>query len=156
MNYALLADLTAGVHVAYVAVVVFGLVIILLGRALGWKWVGNRWFRVIHLAMIVGVVIRATVWEECPLTWWERDLRELAVQQGTEASRLGLLLHDLIHPPIPLWVFPIVYVAFAMLVAAAFWLVPVNWRPGGGEEGQGESPVRTAGQPDAPATASRS
>jgi predicted Na+-dependent transporter len=132
MNYALLADLMAGLHVAYVAVVVFGLLLILVGKALGWKWVGNRWFRVIHLSMIVGVVIRAAIWKDCPLTWWEEDLRALAVEQGTKGSSLGLFLHDLIHPSaqvVPLWIYPIVYVAFAALVVAAFWLVPVNWKP---------------------------
>src|SRR5262245_46781850 len=105
MNYALLADLMAGLHVAYVAVVVFGLALSLVGKALGWGWVGNRWFRLIHLAMIVGVVIRAVIWDDCPLTWWEADLRALAAEQGTTGSRLGLFLHDLIHPTaLPTWV----------------------------------------------------
>src|SRR5262245_53359959 len=129
MSYALLADLMAGLHVAYVAVVVFGLVLILVGHALGWRWVGNRWFRGIHLAMIVGVVIRAAIWTECPMTWWEEALRERAKGHGPVGSKLGLFLHDLIHPDLPMWVFPVVYVIFAALVVAAFWLVPVRWRP---------------------------
>src|SRR5262245_34129218 len=84
MDYRLLADITAGVHLAYVACVVFGLLLIVVGHFRGWKWVHNRWFRAIHLLMIVGVVIRTLVWTECPLTWWERDLRALAGQVDAE------------------------------------------------------------------------
>lgn len=129
MTYRLLADLIAGLHVAYVAAVLVGLLLTLLGGALGWRWVRHRWFRSIHLAMIVGVVIRAALWEECPLTWWERDLRVLAGQVDFEGSPLGRVLHDLIHPDYPIWVFPLVYTIFAVLIAATFWLVPVDWKP---------------------------
>jgi hypothetical protein len=128
VDYRLLADIVVAAHVGYVACVVVGLVLILAGRFLGWKWVANRWFRSIHLAMIVGVIIRAMVWDECPLTWWERDLRSLAGQQDFEGSALGRVLHDLIHPDLPMWVFPVVYILFGLLILAAFWLVPVNWR----------------------------
>ena len=34
-----------------------GLVLTLLGKALGWRWVSNRWFRTIHLMKILGVVL---------------------------------------------------------------------------------------------------
>ncbi|MFM7151498.1 MAG: DUF2784 domain-containing protein, partial [Gemmataceae bacterium] len=87
----------------------------------------NRWFRGIHLAMIAGVLLRAIVWTECPLTWWERDLRELAGQENFEGSPVGKVLHDLIHPDLPLWVFPLVYSLFGLLILAAAWYVPVQW-----------------------------
>jgi hypothetical protein len=128
MDYRLLADIVVAIHVGYVACVVFGLLIILVGKAAGWKWVTNRWFRLVHLLMIVGVVIRALIWSECPLTWWERDLRALAGQEHFEGSPVGHILHDLIHPDLPMWIFPIVYSLFGLLVIGAFWLVPVNWR----------------------------
>lgn len=128
MDYRLLADLVVALHVGYVACVVLGLIVILVGRVLHWHWVANRWFRLLHLAMIVGVILRASIWSECPLTWWERDLRELAGQENFEGSPLGKVLHDLIHPDLPLWVFPVVYVIFGGLIVAAFWLVPVQWR----------------------------
>lgn len=128
MPYALLADLVAALHVAYVACVVFGLVLILVGRGLGWSWISNRWFRSLHLAMIVGVVLRALIWTECPLTWWERDLRGGFEPEHFEGSPVGKFLHDLIHPDLPLWVFPIVYIVFAVLILSTFWLAPVNWR----------------------------
>lgn len=128
MPYQLLADVVVALHVGYVACVVFGLLLILVGKARGWQWVRNRWFRGVHLAMIVGVVLRALIWTECPLTWWEADLRELAGQVNFEGSPVGKVLHDLIHPSLPLWVFPVVYVLFGGLIVGAFWLVPVRWR----------------------------
>ena len=134
MPYRLLADLLAALHLAYVAVVVLGLVLIWSGGLLGWKWVGNRWLRLCHLGLIVAVVVRALIWPECPFTVWERDFRILAGQVDAEGyltyegSPIGKLLHDLIHPPLPLWVFPVVYIAFAALVLGSFWAVPVRWR----------------------------
>ena len=129
MPYSFLADLVAGIHVAYVLAVVLGLVLILAGRLWGWRWVANRWFRCFHSALIAGVVVRAMIWAECPLTWWERDLRTLARQQGFEASAVGEFLHDLVHPDLPLWVFPATYVIVGLLILGTFWIVPVNWHP---------------------------
>jgi hypothetical protein len=124
-----LADLMVTIHVAYVACVLLGLLVILLGQAVGWRWVGNRWFRSTHLLLIVIVVVRALLTPVCPLTTWEMDFAGRAHEQGFERSAVGLFLHDLIHPQLPLWVFPVIYVLFALLVVAAFWLAPVRWRP---------------------------
>src|SRR5262249_20085571 len=128
--YTFLADVLTGVHLGYVAVVVFGLVLTLLGKALGWQWVSNRWWRSIHLAMIVGVVIRAMIWRECPLTWWEHDLRDLAVEAGQDRfSYVGQILHDILHPSaVPMWVYLPLYSAFGLLVIGTLWYVPVRWR----------------------------
>jgi len=129
MVYGLLGDIVAGVHAAWVLAVVLGLVLFLVGAARGWKWVGNRWVRGIHLAMIVLVIARSSVWDECPLTTWERDLRALGALEMGQASVLGQFFHDIIHPPLPLWVFPLVYSLFGLLVVGTLWLVPVRWSP---------------------------
>src|SRR5262249_47003593 len=95
MSPMLMADILVTVHVAFVAFVLLSLPLILLGGALGWGWVRNFWFRVIHLVSIAfgaGGGVGATVyawsdeeaawkeeearwWVECPLTTWERDYR---------------------------------------------------------------------------------
>ena len=138
MDYRLLADIVVSLHVGYVACVVFGLALILVGKARGWRWTTNRWFRLVHLAMIAGVVLRAALWEECPLTWWERDLRVAAGQVNADGevtfvgSPVGKVLHDLIHPDtqtVPTWVYLPLYSTFGLLILGAFWLSPVNWRP---------------------------
>jgi hypothetical protein len=152
MSYRLLADLTTAAHAAYVACVVFGLLLTILGKLFGWQWVTNRWFRSIHLAMIALVVLRTIVWPECPLTWWERDLRTLAGQINDEGeinfegSPVGEVLHHLIHPDLPLSVFPPVYAAFGLLIVATLWFVPVNWR------GVTCTPAKTRSDPPTPAS----
>src|SRR5687768_10928571 len=73
--YRLLADLVLILHASVVAFVVFGLILVLVGRAMGWAWVRNFWFRVAHL-MAIGVVVAQT-WcgVSCPLTILENRLR---------------------------------------------------------------------------------
>ena len=51
--YGFLADLTVVVHVAYVAYVVVGQALIMVGWGVGWRWVRNFWFRTTHLLAIV-------------------------------------------------------------------------------------------------------
>jgi Protein of Unknown function (DUF2784) len=134
MFYALLADLVATIHTGYAAFVVFGLLVVYIGWFAGWKWVHNRWFRGLHLAMLVTVLIRTLFAEICFLTTWEARLREIALERGAVGTAFGKLMHDLIHPEhsvsadIPLWIFPPIYAAFAVLVVGTLWLVPVHWR----------------------------
>jgi len=79
--YALLADVILVAHFAFVLWVVLGLLLILLGGALRWRWVRNRWVRVAHLASIGFVVGQAWLGQMCPLTIWESDLRVAAGQE---------------------------------------------------------------------------
>ncbi len=85
-SYRFIADLVLIIHLAYVLFIVLGLVAILLGVALRWRWVRNFWFRMIHFLMIAGVVVESLLRLDCPLTSWEDKLREKAgegVQQGS-------------------------------------------------------------------------
>ena len=50
------ADALLVIHVAFVAFVVFGLILILIGKLRRWNWVRNTWFRIAHLCAI-GIVI---------------------------------------------------------------------------------------------------
>ncbi len=50
--YLLAADALLALHVSFVAFVIFGLVLIVVGGLRGWGWVRNRWFRIAHLAAI--------------------------------------------------------------------------------------------------------
>src|SRR4051812_3189133 len=86
MLYGILADLVVAIHVAYVSVVVFGLLAIVLGRPFGWEWVRNRWFRVIHLVMIGIVATEAVFNWDCPLTVWEAQLRVAAGQTVADGT----------------------------------------------------------------------
>ena len=52
INYGLLADGVLVLHFLIVAFIVIGLVLILAGGMLSWRWIGNLWFRLLHLAAI--------------------------------------------------------------------------------------------------------
>ncbi len=55
----LAADAILVLHTLFVAFVVLGLVCIVVGGILGWRWVRNRWFRYAHLAAIGVVVLQS-------------------------------------------------------------------------------------------------
>lgn len=128
MLYRFLADAILVVHVAFIAFVVVGLLLILLGGALKWAWVKNRWFRTAHLAAIGIVVAQAWLGVACPLTVWESNLRRLGGQAGYTNGFIADWLHRLIFFQAEPWVFLFAYTIFALLVLAVTWLVPIRWR----------------------------
>jgi len=125
MNRSFIADLIVAIHFGYVTVVVSGLAVILLGGALRWRFVRNFWFRAIHLAMILIVIIEALLGITCPLTDWEYDLRIAAGQQDvTNASFIARLIHKLIFYEFPPIVFTVGYCLFGIAVLVSWRLFP--------------------------------
>jgi hypothetical protein len=116
----LVADIILVAHFAFVLFVVGGLGLTGLGAWLGWRWVRNLWFRLAHLAAIVFVAAEAIAGIWCPLTIWEAQLRGARADKGFIAQ----WIHRVLFYDFPSWVFTTAYVAFALLVAAMFWLVP--------------------------------
>jgi len=84
--YLVLADSLLVLHVAFVAYVVLGLLMIYLGHFLSWSWVRNLWFRVTHLIAIGIVVVQSWLGVICPLTTWEMALRSRAGDASYEGS----------------------------------------------------------------------
>jgi Protein of Unknown function (DUF2784) len=117
---ALAADAILIAHFAFVLFVVGGLALIWIGYAAAWPWVRNVWFRAAHLAAIIFVAGEAVFGMMCPLTLWEDALRG-ATQEKNFIARW---VHRLMFYTAPEWVFSALYVAFALLVAATFWLIP--------------------------------
>jgi len=122
-----LADLIVVVHCVYVAFVVVGMALILIGIARRWQWVRNFWFRILHFLAVGFVAFESLGRMVCPLTDWERDLRVLAGGQGDPRSFVGRLVHGLIFYDAPAWVFTLCYCAFAAAVLATLWLAPPRW-----------------------------
>lgn len=125
----LMADIILIIHALYVAFVVLGLVLIFVGRFLGWSWVRNVWFRIAHLGAI-GVVV-AEVWfgQDCMLTIWENRLREAAGGVTYPGAFIQHWLQQLIFYDFPTWVFTLVYTAFGVLVLLAWlWIPPKRSR----------------------------
>ena len=129
-TYRLAADAIAVLHFAWVAFVVVGLVLILLGVALRWRWVRNFWFRAIHLLMIGIVVVEALGGVICPLTTWEREWRTLGGEDGQPGSFVGRLINRLLFHDLPEWVFRVLHCLFGAAVLATFILAPPQWPRG--------------------------
>jgi hypothetical protein len=139
-----LADLIVVFHACYVAFVVLGLAVILLGAVCRWSWVRNFHFRVIHLAMIAIVVVEAVAGIPCPLTVWEKQLRIQAGQAAYTGDFLGYWAHRLIFYHAERWVFTVGYVSFGLAVLAAFALAPPRLPAAWAQTGD-RSPHKPAG-----------
>lgn len=124
MGYKLAADVLVIVHAAYVAFVVLGQLVILVGILGHWQWVRNPWFRWTHLTAIMVVVAEALMDIACPLTVWETWLRERGGQAAYTGDFVGHWTHELLFFDFPTWVFTVIYTAFGLLVLATFLLAP--------------------------------
>jgi Protein of Unknown function (DUF2784) len=122
--YQFLADAVLVLHFGVVFFVMGGLVVVVAGNWLHWRWVNQLRFRLAHLAAIAVVVLQAWLGQFCPLTTLESWLR---VQAGATAYEKGFIEHwlqRLIYYEAPFWVFTVAYTAFAVLVLLAWWLFP--------------------------------
>lgn len=119
-----LADLILVIHALFVAFVVLGLLVVLPGKYLGWSWVSNWWFRVIHLLAIGFVVAESWLGMICPLTEWENRSRSAAGGNAYSGSFIQHWLHELLFYDFAPWVFTVAYTAFGALVLVAWLLVP--------------------------------
>ncbi len=119
------ADLVLILHVAFVAFVVVGLLLILFGGACGWSWIRNPWFRTLHLAAIGLVVVQAWLGLMCPLTTLELSLREKAGEATYSGDFIAHWLQRLLYYEAPAWVFVVGYTLFGLAVVASW----VRYRP---------------------------
>lgn len=78
MPYQLLADAVLALHFGVVVFVVGGLLAVLVGNGLGWRWVNRRRWRLMHLVAVVVVAAQAWLGVLCPLTTLESWLRAQA------------------------------------------------------------------------------
>lgn len=131
MFYGFLADVVGLVHLGYVSFVVIGQVLIMAGIALGWGWVRNMAFRVLHLLMILVVALESLGELMCPLTTWEKNLRVWAGQPPSGDSFVADLLNRVLFfdcVPYNHWIFKSSYVSFAALVVMTFIVAPPRRR----------------------------
>ncbi len=124
LPYQLLADAVLVLHFAVVLFVVGGLLLIVAGNLLAWRWVNSLWFRVGHLAAIGTVVAESWLGIICPLTAAEAWLR---LRAGSTLYRESFIEHwvqRLLFYEAPPWVFTAVYTVFGLLVVAVWWYFP--------------------------------
>ncbi len=132
MSPALLADIVLLVHVAFIAFVVVGQLLIMVGGVAGWHWVRQRWFRLAHLGAIGLVVVQAWLGVTCPLTIWENNLRRQAGQGAYEIGFIADHVQRWVFFSAPAWVFVVCYSVFGLLVLSSLWFIKPDWHPAGG------------------------
>ena len=111
--------------------VVGGLVLIVVGNLLGWRWVNALWFRLLHLATIAIVVAEAWLDITCPLTtleMWLRSQADAAVAARYSESFVGHWLQRLLFYSAPPWVFVLTYTVFGAFVVAVWLRFPPESR----------------------------
>jgi hypothetical protein len=124
-TYQLAADAVLLAHVLFVVFVVLGLVLILVGQTLGWSWIRNPWFRLIHIIAIAVVVVQSWLHVVCPLTSIEMTLRSRAGDATYAGSFIAHWLETILYYQAPPWVFVVCYTAFgAVVVVSWFWVRP--------------------------------
>lgn len=123
-HYRLMADAVLLLHVGIVLFVVGGLLLILLGNVLGWRWVNARWFRALHLLAIAVVVAESWFGVACPLTTLEFALRERAGAATYSGDFVAYWLQRMLYLDLPPWAFTLAYSLFGLLVIATWWRFP--------------------------------
>ena len=122
--YLVFADLVLVLHLAIVAFMVLGLLVIWIGFWRRWEFVRNFWFRLVHLAAM-GVVLAESVFGVlCPLTVWEERLRQLASGGGQYAgSFVQHWVHRILFYQADERVFIVFYAAFFGAIVLSLFLV---------------------------------
>jgi len=128
MALMIFADIIAVIHLGYVFFVILGFILIVVGICFKWKWIRNLWFRIAHLAAIGGVALEALLGINCPLTVLEFSLRYGAPPSERRVSFVGRLIDSILYYDAPAWLFTVIYVGFALLVAATFIMAPPTRR----------------------------
>lgn len=124
--YLIVADFVLFSHLLFVAFVVFGLILVLIGSALDWSWVRNRIFRMLHLLAIGVVAVQSWFGIICPLTTLENWLRRQAGDVAYGGTFVSHWMQTLLYYQAPDWVFVAGYSAFGALVAASWYFVRPN------------------------------
>ena len=119
--FLLAADVILLLHVLFVAFVVIGLLLIVVGKVRAWSWIRNPWFRLVHLAAITVVMIQSWLGLICPLTTIEMALRSRAGDTVYSGSFISHWLERILYYQVPPWVFVVCYMTFGAAVVAS-WL----------------------------------
>lgn len=118
----LIADIIMVIHFAFIAFLIGGQALIIIGYHQNWGWATNRVLRVIHITCTLYVVVQAWAGQWCPLTLLENRFRQSAGQQIYSSSFIKDWIGRLIYYDLPPWVFTITYTVFGALVII-YWLL---------------------------------
>jgi len=126
MKFIILADLVLALHFLFVLFNVIGVLLIWVGKYMNWLWVHYFWFRAVHFASILFVVVLSLLDISCPLTVFEKNLRLLGGEDFYNQSFIKFWIHKILFYNAPEEVFRIIYIIFFILVAGTFIFVPID------------------------------
>ena len=118
MNQRLLADTVVAVHLAFIAFVVVGGLLVL------WR----RWWAVLHLPAVAWGAWTEFTGTLCPLTPWEQALRRQAGEAGYAGGFVEHYIVPLIYPATLTPRLQLALGAFVLLLNAAVYLGAWRWR----------------------------
>lgn len=121
--FLLAADTFLYLHVLIAAFIVFGLILIFVGKVRSWSWVRNPWFRIIHLAIISIIVIQSWFGIICPFTTIEMKLRSRAGDAVYSGTFISHWLEEILYYQAPAWVFIVCYTIFAAIVIISWFYI---------------------------------
>ncbi|WNC91570.1 DUF2784 domain-containing protein [Paraburkholderia sp. FT54] len=120
-----LADAVLVAHALLAVFIVSGFIAIWVGAGLRWKWIRQRFFRLVHLLAIVIVATLSLLGIACPLTTLEDWLRTGSLEpQGLTQGFIQRWVSRLLYYDLPAWVFTLLYVAFGLVVVLTWRLIP--------------------------------
>jgi len=121
--FILAADAILLLHVLVVIFILFGLVLIFVGKVFNWCWIRNPWFRVLHLVGICVVFFLSWLSFVCPLTSIEMELRTRAGDMTYSGTFISHWLESILYYQAPPWVFVAGYTIFGLMVIVSWFLV---------------------------------
>ncbi|MCU1334776.1 MAG: hypothetical protein JWO19_357 [Bryobacterales bacterium] len=125
-----LANLVIILHLAYFVFVVGGFLGIVIGAALGWRWVRNPWFRIAHLLSVLIVLLEDVFDVNCPLNVLETSLRSPGTEAVEASGGMGDLLDQLLHHTLSERVLDGLYWTLGPLLVLLFVFVRPDFRAG--------------------------
>jgi hypothetical protein len=118
----LIVDIIMVVHFAFIAFLIGGQVLMMIGYHRNWGWATNRLLRGIHIVCTLYVVVQTWAGQWCPLTLLENRFRQSSGQQIYSSSFIQDWIGRLIYYDLPPWVFTVTYTVFGALVLI-YWLL---------------------------------
>lgn len=116
-----IADIVMLIHFMFVAFVVGGQSLIIIGYHRKWRLAANLLIPRLHMACVLYVVVQAWAGQWCPLTLLENRYRQTAGQETYRSSFIQDWVGRTIYYDAPHWVFMIIYTVFGA-VALIYWL----------------------------------
>lgn len=123
-----LANVVAFLHLAYALFVILGTAAIVIGPALGWRWIRNLPFRVLHVMAVYIVLVEEAFGIQCPLNVLQWDLRSAGGGPPEATEGLGGILDGLLYRTIPGWALDVLYWSLGVGLLVLLYVVPPRWR----------------------------